>query len=182
VNPPDGNLTETKSLLLSMVAEARDLKQVAGGSVTDAVAGWLAPSYLVAARKKLAATDPTGCFGVLRTFVQDWAMLRRGDHTEERLRIERERLKLLKRDVKQKWETKRQAGLNDLKKEIKQNPQVRAAWKHLYELVLPDIRADEDKKFREWIKRPDIRKEILPELARGLSPETLKKIEEELRA
>ncbi len=177
---PNSNQAETKALLLSMVAEADDLKRTAGGSVTDAVAGWLAPQYLVAAREKLTATNESGRFEVLRTFVQDWAMLRHGDHTAERLHIERERLKLAKRDTRKKWETKIQAGLDELKKEINHNPETKAAWQKLYELVMPDIESKDDKKFREWLKWPEIRKEVFSELTRGLKPETLQKVEEEL--
>ncbi len=180
MSAPGSNLAETKSLLQNMVAEANDLKRTAGGSVTDAVAGWLAPQYLLAAREKLTATDGTRRFEVLRTFVQDWAMLRHGDHTAERLHIERERLKLAKRDTKQKWETKIQAGLDLLKKEIKHNPQTKAAWQRLYDLVMPDIKSKEEKEFREWLKRPEIRKEVFGELTRGLTPETLEKIKREL--
>jgi hypothetical protein len=102
VNAPNSNLAETKALLLDMVAEARDLKSAAGGSVTDAVAGWLASQYLVAAREKLTATNGTGRFEVLRTFVQDWAMLRHGDHTAERLHIEREKLAEAKKTNQEK--------------------------------------------------------------------------------
>lgn len=174
------NLAGTKALLLGMVAEANDLKRTVGGSVTDAVAGWLGSQYLMAAREKLTTTGEVGRFEVLRTFLQDWALLRHGDHTAERLHIERERLKLAERDTRQKWETKIQAGLDELKKEIKNNPKAKAAFGALYELVCPDIESRNKKEFREWLKRPEIRKEIFPELTRGLSPETLKKIEEEL--
>jgi hypothetical protein len=102
MSAPGSNLAETKSLLQNMVAEANDLKRTAGGSVTDAVAGWLAPQYLLAAREKLTATDGTGRFEVLRTFIQDWAKLRHGDHTAERLHIEREKLDELKKDDQRK--------------------------------------------------------------------------------
>jgi hypothetical protein len=176
----DSNLVEIKSLLLGMAAEADDLKQAAGGCVTDAVAGWLAPQYAAAARKQLAVATDAEHFNILRTFVQDWTMLRHGDHTAERLYIERERLKLSKRDIKQKWETKIDAGLNALKKQVKIDPKIRAAFGALRELVSPDIKLREEKKFREWLKKPEIRKEIFLELTRGLSPETLKKVEAEL--
>ena len=102
MNAPNSNLAETKALLLGMVAEAADLKRTAGGSITDAVAGWLAPQYLLAAREKLTATDGTGRFEMLRTFIQDWAKLRHGDHTAERLHIEREKLDELKKDDQRK--------------------------------------------------------------------------------
>ncbi len=77
-----------------MQAEAQDLNKAAGGYVTDAVAGWLAPQLLLAARKKMDASDENARFEVLRTFVQDWALLRRGDHSAARLQLEREELEL----------------------------------------------------------------------------------------
>jgi hypothetical protein len=102
VSASGSNLAETKSLLLGMVAEAQELKSAAGGSVTDAVAGWLAPQYMQAAQKKLTATDGTGRYEALRTFVQDWALLRRGDHNAERLQIEREKLDEAKKTNQEK--------------------------------------------------------------------------------
>jgi hypothetical protein len=135
------NLAKTKALLLEMVAETEDLQQAAGGSVTDAVAGWLGPQYLLAAREKLTATDGNGRFDVLRLFMQDWAMLRRGDHSAARLQLDREELEFQRTNSK----------------------------------------SQKEQEFREWIQRPEIRTEFLPEISRGISAETLKKIEEELR-
>jgi len=141
MSAPNSNLAETKSLLLAMVAEADELKLVAGGSVTDAVAAWLAPQYLLAAREKISATADAGRLELLRVIVQDWTLLRRGDHSAARLQLDREELE---------W----QRANGKLQKE---------------------------KEFREWIQRPEIRREFLPEIKRGISKETLKKIEEELR-
>ena len=140
MNASRSNLAEAKTMLDEMVAEAQELKAVAGGSVTDAVAAWLAPQYLLAAREKLTATDGAGRFEVFRTFVQDWAMLRRGDHSAARLQLDREEL--------------------DWHRIIGQ--------------------AQKEKEFREWIQRPEIRREFLPESTRGISKETLRKIEAEL--
>lgn len=92
MNVSGSNLADAQKMLREMVAEAQDLKSAAGGSVTDVVAAWLAPQYLLAAREKLTAADGTGRFEVLRTFVQDWAMLRRGDHSAARLQLDREEL------------------------------------------------------------------------------------------
>ncbi len=98
---PNGAITaEVRALLSEMVAESQDLKQAAGGSVTDAVAAWLAPQYLMAAREKLTATDEAGRFEVLRTFMQDWAMLRRGEHSAARLQLDREELDWLRANSK----------------------------------------------------------------------------------
>ncbi len=181
MSTPGSDLAEIKALLAGMVAEADDLKRTAGVPITDAVAGWLGSQYLVAARQKLTTTGEAGRFEVLRTFLQDWALLRHGDHTAERLHIERERLKLAKRDTRKKWETKIQAGLDELNKEIKHNPETKAAWKKLYELVMPDLKSKEEKEFQEWLKRPEVRRQVFSELTRGLDPEMLKKIKEELK-
>ena len=132
---------EVRAMLTAMVTEAQELKQAAGGSVTDAVAAWLAPQYLLAARQQLSATEDANRLAMLRTFVQDWALLRRGDHTAARLQLDREELD---------WQ--------------------RAS-----------SQAQKEKEFREWIQRPEIRAELFPEHAGGLSPETIKKIEKELR-
>jgi hypothetical protein len=141
VSAPISNQADALQVLRDMVAEAQTLKEAAGGSVTDAVAAWLAPQYLMAAREKLAAAGETGRFEVLRMFMHDWAMLRRGDHAAARLQLDREDLD---------WQ--------------------RAT-----------SQAQKEKDFREWIQRPEVRRELLPELAGGIRPETLRKIEEELR-
>ena len=121
----NSNLAKTKSLLLEMVAEANELKSAAGGSVTDAVAGWLAPQYMLAMSEKLAGTEGAQRWEILRVFAQDWALLRHGDHTAERLRIERERLKLAKRDAEDKWRSDEQRALEFCLEEMKQFPEIK---------------------------------------------------------
>ena len=140
MNAPNPNLAETKSLLLGMVAEANDLKRAVGGSITDAVADWLAPQYLLAAREKLAGTEGARRWEILRLFVQDWTLLRRGEHSAARLQLDREELD---------WQR-------------------------------ANSQSQREKEFREWIKRPEVRKEIFPGLKGGISDETLRKIEQEL--
>lgn len=174
-------LNHTKELLAGMAKESAELRQALGGPVTDAVAGWLVAQYFSAAHDKLAGTQGVQRWEVLRAFAQDWAVLRHGDHTAERLRIERERLKLAKRDTKEKWRTKMEAGLDAVAEEIKNNPKAKALFKPLHELLTAESQPRKEKEFREWLQRPEIRKEIFPELTRGLSPETLEKIERELK-
>jgi len=120
MNAPNSNLTETKSLLLGLVAEAADLKRAVGGSITDAVADWLAPQYLLAARERLSGTEGARHWEILRAFVQDWAMLRRGEHSAARLQLDREELD---------WQR-------------------------------ANRQTQKEKEFREWLKRPEIRKEF----------------------
>jgi hypothetical protein len=92
-NPPSNRrIAETVSALREMTADAEELKRAAGGSITDAVADWLAPQYLLAAREKLSGAEGATRWEILRMFVQDWAMLRRGEHSAARLQLDRERL------------------------------------------------------------------------------------------
>jgi hypothetical protein len=92
----DSAFDEAKAALLAIAAEADELKNAVGGSITEAVAGWLAPQYALAAREQLVELEGADRLKLLRAFVQDWALLRHGDQTAERLRIDRERLELEK--------------------------------------------------------------------------------------
>jgi hypothetical protein len=61
-------------------------------AITDSVAGWLAGNYAAAAHKKLASAKGDARWQILRPFVQDWFLLRRGDQSAARLQLERETL------------------------------------------------------------------------------------------
>ena len=180
MSAPNSDLAETKKLLVAMAEEAAALKQAMGGSITDAVAGWLASQYLSAAHETLAATEGARRWDVLRAFVQDWAQLRHGDHTAERLQIERDRLELARQESQEKLRTKLDAGLDAIAEAFRHNPQALALYKQSRELLCPDGQPQKEKEIREWLQRPEIRKDLLPGLTRGLSPETLQKIEAEL--
>jgi len=86
------NLTEAKSLIAEMLRDGAELKAVTGGSFTDAMADWLGPQYLLAARDALSGVPSGQRWEILRAMVQDWAGLRRGDHWAARLQLEREAL------------------------------------------------------------------------------------------
>jgi hypothetical protein len=78
-----------------VVAEAKELNGAADGALTDHLAAWIAGQYAVAARQ-LAAEKGSGAvdWNLLRAFCHDVVDLRRGDHSAESLRIERERLEM----------------------------------------------------------------------------------------
>jgi hypothetical protein len=177
----ESNLVATQKLLREMASEARELQAAAGGSVTDGVAGWLSSQYAAAAHEKLSAAQGSQRWEVLRAFAQDWAMLRHGDHMAERLRIERERLKLAKRDIEEKWRIDEEKALAVCLDETKKFPEVVKLFRSAFEALKIASRPGKKKEFREWMRRPENQKEIFPELTCGLSPETLKKIEQELR-
>jgi hypothetical protein len=64
---------------------------------------------------------------------------------------------------------------------FKHDPKLMAAFQDLSQQVRGEERPPNEAEFRAWLQRPEIRREFLPELTRGLSPETLEKIERELR-
>jgi hypothetical protein len=61
--------------------------------LTETLAHWLAARYAVATRR-LAETEGREGWRLLREMCGDIVELRRGDHSAERLQIDRERLKL----------------------------------------------------------------------------------------
>lgn len=125
-------LSEAKAALTDMAAEADEIERAVGGSITDAVAGWLAPQYALAAREQLAELKGESRLRLLRAFVHDWALLRHGDQTAERLRIEREWLAVTSRDADMKWKRKIIIGLETMAKYVKKHPEAQAAF---YEFV-----------------------------------------------
>ena len=56
---------------------------------------------------------------------------------------------------------------------------VQLAREHL-ELQRSNTEAQKEKEFRPWLERPDIREELFPDKDKGLSEETIQKIEREL--
>jgi hypothetical protein len=131
----DSALSEAKAALVAMAVEADELQQAVGGSITDAVAGWLAPQYALTAREQLAELEGESRLKLLRAFVQDWALLRHGDQTAERLRIERKRLAVASRDADVKWKRKITIGLDTLKAYADEHPEAKAALDELFRQV-----------------------------------------------
>src|SRR5207302_1388539 len=78
--------------------------------LTDTLALWLAARYAVATRR-VAETGEREGWRLLREMCSDVVELRKGDHTAERLQIERERLKLEKEKTKEQIDEKLEALL-----------------------------------------------------------------------
>ena len=127
----DFTFAEAKAALVAIAAEADEFKQTMGGSITEVVAGWLAPQYALAAREQLADLKGESRLKLLRAFVHDWALLRHGDQTAERLRIEREWLAVASRDAESKWKRKIIVGLETLSAYADRHPEAKAAMAEL---------------------------------------------------
>jgi len=78
-----------------MEAETAAIRPQDGGSVADTLAGWLATRYVVTARHLATEAGEDGMdLPTLSALTADVVALRKGDHSAERLRIERERLEI----------------------------------------------------------------------------------------
>ncbi len=147
--------------IAELSAEVAGLQQPGADPLTDILAQWLAAHYVVVAR---AAADCAGNDGIgldtLRSITADIVALRRGDHYAERLRIEREQLELERQQTGER--------LEKYAIEWAQKPENRE------KICGPGPTAEERAaRIREIYG-------LAPEPKRGISPETLQLIEEEL--
>ena len=101
-------------------------------------------------RKQLAGLKGEDRLKLLRAFVHDWALLRHGDQTAERLRIEREWLEVASRDANMKWKRKIIIGMDALYTYMKQHPEAQATFEKLAEQVCHPF--DPEEKVRRKIE------------------------------
>jgi hypothetical protein len=88
----DGSLPEH---IRELLAEVADLKKAGADALTDALAHWLTAHYVAAAKSAARKAGTKGMdLKTLRGLIADVVALRRGDHSAERLIIEREQLEL----------------------------------------------------------------------------------------
>jgi hypothetical protein len=102
--------------------------------LTDTLALWLAARYAVATRRVAEAEGPEG-WRLLREMCGDIVELRRGDHSAQRLLLERERTTAMTRDADMKWKRKIIVGLETLMKYVDKHPEARAALNELADQV-----------------------------------------------
>lgn len=82
------------ALARELAANAKELTEASGGSLADTVSLLLAGRYAALLRDLSAVTGAQGAdLKMLRDVCSDLVALRKGDHSAERLRLERERLR-----------------------------------------------------------------------------------------
>ena len=98
---PAASHQEAMTEVRRLVEEAKELSGTAEGGLTDHLATWIAGRYAIAVRQ-LAVETGSGQvdWNLLRGVCHDVGELRRGDHSAESLRIERERWEAEKVDKK----------------------------------------------------------------------------------
>ncbi len=93
--------------------------------LTDTVAHWLAARYAVATRR-VAETGGREGWRLLREMCGDVVELRKGDHSAERLGIEREWLEVASRNADLKWKRKIIIGLETLMRYADKHPETKS--------------------------------------------------------
>lgn len=112
-------LSGAKALLSSMMAETAALEQAAGGPLTEVLAAWLSAQYLPTLHRLRTEAGEEGLeSAVLHTLCADVAVLRHGDHSAARLRMDRDRLELEREKSRERQEVRfkewlQQPGLAD---------------------------------------------------------------------
>jgi len=121
---------EALELAEKLAEDAIDLEQQNHVPLTDTLALWLASRYAVATRRVDEAKGAEA-WRILREMCADVVELRRGDHSAQRLIIERERAATQARDADMKWKRKIVVGLETLRTYIDSHPQAKAAFNEL---------------------------------------------------
>lgn len=174
-----------KSVVTSLAARSAELERALHGTATDAVNGWINSQYLSTAQASLAAAaDQSERFDISRRLARDWAVLRRSDQRAERLRIDRIRVRLVKRDIDTRREEKTDLGISEIFRILRENPNhnpyaretleaMRKYWSHKDDSI-------DDPKYLEWLDKKEARYEAVIRLLRGVSRETYMKVCAEL--
>jgi hypothetical protein len=121
---------EALELAEKLAEDAIDLERQNHAPLTDTLALWLASRYAVATRR-VAEAKGSENWRILREMCADVVELRRGDHSAQRLLIERERAAAHARDADQRWKRKIIVGLETLTKYVDKHPQAKAAFDEL---------------------------------------------------
>jgi len=91
---------------------------------------WVASRYAAALRRVVEAKGSEG-WRLLRQMCADVVELRRGDHSAQRLILERDRSAAQERDAHMKWKRKIVVGLEALSKYVEKHPKAKAAFDEL---------------------------------------------------
>ena len=98
----DGSLPEH---IHELLAEVANLKKGGADALTDNLAQWLTAHYVTAAKNAARKAGKEGMdLQTLRALIADVVALRRGDHSAQRLIIEREQLDLNRELSKERME------------------------------------------------------------------------------
>jgi hypothetical protein len=102
---PERSENSLQKQIRELLAEVATLKETGADALTDTLAGWLTAHYVTAAKRIARNAGDKGIdLKTLRGFIADVVALRRGDHSAQRLIIEREQLDLNRQLSKERME------------------------------------------------------------------------------
>jgi hypothetical protein len=117
---------EALELAEKLAEDAIDWDAKDRAPLTDTLALWLASRYAIATRQ-IVESKGAESWRILREMCADVVELRRGDHSAQRLFLERERAAAQARDDHMKWKRKIIIGLETLTKYAAKLPKAKAA-------------------------------------------------------
>jgi len=125
---------EAREELSQFTEKAEDLDAQNRPPITDLLAVWVASRYAIASRQ-LSETDGPKGWRLLREMCHDIVELRRGDHSAQRIDIERQRVAAVTLCADMRYKRKVINGLETLSEWVKVNPQTQAAFDELLRLA-----------------------------------------------
>ena len=132
---------EALELAEKLAEDATDWDAKNRPPLTDTLALWLASRYAVATRRVVEAKG-TESWRILREMCADVVELRRGDHSAQRLSIERHRAAAQARDADMKWKRKIVVELETLTKYAGKHPKAQAALAESRPGSAPSVRSE----------------------------------------
>jgi hypothetical protein len=128
---------ETLDMISRLSADTVELKEASRDLLTDKLAVWLAARYVVVAQSLAASPDGDAAdWKRLREFCSDLVALRKGDHSAERLELDREHLDLAGHDFELKRDGAMEVFFQQFGKEAQAHPEVSATVEALHEALL----------------------------------------------
>src|SRR6266480_1896842 len=112
---------EALELAEKLAEDVIDLERKNHAPLTDTLALWLTSRYAVGTRR-VAEAKGSESWRILREMCADVVELRRGDHSAQRLLIERDRAAAHAREADMKWKRKIIVGLETLAKYVETHP------------------------------------------------------------
>jgi hypothetical protein len=115
-----------------IMTEGLELEKIGEKALTDRLAVWLVGRYIVVTRKLMENEDDPAAWKLLRELCHDVVALRRGDHGAEWLRLERERLKLLRqKNARERKKAKMESGEQEPLPAMSEEEQEQA-WRQIF--------------------------------------------------
>jgi hypothetical protein len=130
-------LQESLEMIRELSDNTTELRAASDELLTDKLAVWLAARYIAVART-LSGADNADAeqWRRLREFCSDVVALRKGDHSQERLKLERDHVEIATQEMNLKRDGAMEVFFEQLGKEMKAHPEIRSIVDSLHESLI----------------------------------------------